>query len=225
MEPALAGGCGFPNAHLLVPERLMTDLTPEALAILAGGDPKAKKGGKMQMIAVVAGLTLLAAGGGAALGFLLKPAPTPAPDASTAEAHPAEAPHGEAKPTDGGHGESAKAETGEHGSLANKEAKGEPPKESFVTIPAILTGLSSPVGAQARLEMGLVLRQEGGEKVDEAALTNQVQADTLVFLRTLELAQIEGSRGLLHLKEDLLERARLRSPAVVDVTVRSLVVK
>lgn len=225
MEPARTGGCGFPTAHCLVPERLMTDLTPEALAILAGGDPKAKKGGKMQMIAVVAGLTLLAAGGGAALGFLLKPAPAPAPDASAAEAHPADAAHGEAKPAEGGHGESAKAETGEHGSLANKEAKGEPPKESFVTIPAILTDLSSPVGAQARLEMGLVLRQQGTEKVDEAALTNQVQADTLVFLRTLELAQIEGSRGLLHLKEDLLERARLRSPAVVDVTVRSLVVK
>ena len=204
----------------------MTDLTPEALAILAGGDPNAKKGGKMQMVAVVAGLTVLAAGGGAALGFLLKPAPTPAPDASAAEANPAELAHGEAKPAEGGHGEAAssKAETGEKGSLANKEAKGEPPKESYVTIPAILTGLSSPVGAQARLEMGLVLRQ-GEEKVDEAALTNQVQADTLVFLRTLELAQIEGSRGLLHLKEDLLERARLRSPAVVDVTVRSLVVK
>ncbi|WP_062113416.1 flagellar basal body-associated FliL family protein [Aureimonas sp. AU40] len=198
----------------------MTDLTPEALAILAGGDPQAKKGGRMQTIAVVAGLTLLAGGGGAALGFLLKPAPAPAPATETAASDPAAAAaHGEAKP--GEH--SAKAETGEGGSLANKEAKGQPPRETFVAIPAILTDLASPVGAQVRLEMGLVLRSE--EKVDETVLSSQIQADTLVFLRTLELAQIEGSRGLLHLKEDLLERARLRSPAVVDVTVRSLVVK
>ena len=195
----------------------MTDLTPEALAILAGGDQQAKKGGRMQTIAVVAGLTLLAAGGGAALGFLLKPAPAPAPAAEA----PAAAPHAEAK---GAEGHSGKAETGAEGSLANKESAGEPVKESFVEIPAILTDLSAPVGAQLRLEMGLVLRP-GDEKVDEAVLVTQIQADTLVFLRTLELAQIEGSRGLLHLKEDLLERARLRSPAVVDVAVRSLVVK
>jgi flagellar FliL protein len=210
-----AGDTTFPP--FFPPERPMTDLTPEALAILAGGDQPAKKGGRMQTIAVVAGLTLLAGGGGAALGFLLKPAPQPAP---AAEAAPAEAgAHGEAKPSE----HSAKAETGEGGSLANQEEKGKPPKESFIAIPAILTDLASPVGTQARLEMGLVLRSE--EKVDETVLGSQIQADTLVFLRTLELAQIEGARGLLHLKEDLLERARLRSPAVVDVTVRSLVVK
>ncbi len=63
------------------------------------------------------------------------------------------------------------------------------------------------------------------DKADPTLLASQIQADTLVFLRTLELAQIEGSRGLLHLKEDLLERAKLRSAAVEDVVVRSLIVK
>lgn len=190
----------------------MTDLTPEALAILAGADPNARKGGRMQTIALVGGLTVLALAGGAGLGFLLKPEPAPAPAAAT------ETPAAAAADA------SARAETGEGGSLANAPAQNGAPRESFVAIAPILTDLTSPVGTQVRLEMGLVLRHEG-ESVDEAVLASTVQADTLVFMRTLELAQIEGSRGLLHLKEDLLERARLRSASVVDVTVRSLVVK
>ena len=54
-------------------------------------------------------------------------------------------------------------------------------------------------------------------------LAAEIEADTMAFLRTVQLAQIEGSRGLLHLRDDLRERAKLRSPAVVDYLIRSMV--
>ena len=58
---------------------------------------------------------------------------------------------------------------------------------------------------------------------DQTVLAAAISADTLAFLRSLELAQIEGARGLLHLREDLKERAQLRSPAVDDYIIQSLI--
>lgn len=177
----------------------MTELTPEALAILAGGDVGAKKGGKLQTILVVVGLTLVAVGGGTALGFLIGK-PQPAPVAAPAEAAPpaADAP------------------------LA---AKADPaaPADIVLALQPVLTDIASPPSTQLRMETSLIIAPDG--VTDQAVLASQVQADMIVFVRTLELAQIEGARGLLHLKEDLLERAKLRSPAVIDLMIRSLVVK
>jgi flagellar FliL protein len=177
----------------------MTELTPEALAILAGGDAGPKKGGKLQTIAIVLGLTLVAAGGGTALGFLLgKPQPAPvaaAPDSATPAAD------------------------------APLAAKADPaaPADVVLALEPVLTDIASPPGTQLRMQASLIVSPEG--VADQTVLAAQVQADMIVFVRTLELAQIEGARGLLHLKEDLLERAKLRSPAVIDLMVRSLVVK
>lgn len=171
----------------------MTDLTPEALAILAGGAPS-PKGGRKQAIAAVALLTVVAAGGGAALGLMLMPAAVPPAAAPEAQAADAPAP-----------------------------AAGEPVQGKVVTLEPVLTTIAAPVGAQILLQASLVL--DPAAAVDETTLATQVQADTVLFVRTLELAQLEGARGLLHLKEDLLERARLRSPAVTEVAVRSLVLR
>ncbi|WP_062209645.1 flagellar basal body-associated FliL family protein [Aureimonas sp. AU12] len=178
----------------------MTDLTPEALAILAGADAKPKKGGLVQTVAVVVGLTLIAAAGGTALGMMLG---KPQPAAPAAEPAPAPVVNSEAP-------------------LA-KSANPDAPADVVLALEPVLTDIASPPGTQLRLEASLIVKPE--QAGDQAQLASQVQADMIVFVRTLELAQVEGSRGLLHLREDLLERAKMRSPGVIDIMVRSLVVK
>ena len=168
----------------------MTDLSGNALAILEGA-AKPKKASPLPMIGVVAGLTLVALAGGAAVGLTLG---RPAPAAPTAAPSPPE----------------AAAPVAEDGPRAG---------DVILPIEPVVTNISSPVGAQVRLEASVLLR--GGK--GDALLAAQIQADTLVFLRTLELAQIEGARGLLHLREDLKERAQMRSPLVADYIIRQLV--
>ncbi|WP_416355090.1 flagellar basal body-associated FliL family protein [Aureimonas phyllosphaerae] len=179
----------------------MTELSPEALGMMPDGFAPPKKSNKAQTIGALLGLTVIALAGGGALGFLLKKDPpvVAAPSAEAPAAAAAAAP-----------------------SLASVPAG---TKEIVQPLEPILTDLASPPGTQVRLEAGLLLSLSEDESVDQTVLASQIQADTLVFLRTLELAQIEGARGLLHLKEDLLERAKLRSTAVKDVVVRSLIVK
>ena len=72
-----------------------------------------------------------------------------------------------------------------------------------------------------RIEASLVVKQDG--TVNAEVLAAEIEADTLAFLRSVQLAQVEGSRGLLHLRDDLRERAKLRSPAVVDYLIRTMV--
>lgn len=90
-----------------------------------------------------------------------------------------------------------------------------------VPVDPIVTNIASPPGTLLRVEASLVVK--AGEVGDPAILAAQVSADTLAFARSLDLAQIEGARGLSHLREDLKERAMLRSPAVADYVIHSLI--
>jgi flagellar FliL protein len=48
----------------------------------------------------------------------------------------------------------------------------------------------------------------------------------VAYLRTVPLAQIEGPSGFLHLREDLNERARIRSGGKVkELVVQSLMLE
>ena len=92
---------------------------------------------------------------------------------------------------------------------------------TLVPMEPVVTNIASPPATIIRVEASLVVRTE--EAGDPAILAAQIGADTLAFARSVELAQIEGARGLLHLREDLKERAMLRSPAVVDYVIHSLI--
>jgi flagellar FliL protein len=75
------------------------------------------------------------------------------------------------------------------------------------TLPAIVTNLAGPKKAWIRLE---------------AAIAD----DFVAYLRTVPLAQIEGPSGFLHLREDLNERARIRSGGKVkELVVQSLMLE
>ncbi|KQT66281.1 MULTISPECIES: flagellar basal body-associated FliL family protein [unclassified Aureimonas] len=183
----------------------MTDLSADALAAIAAegdGQPQKPKNKMLPTIIAVVVLTLVAVGAGSGMGMLLggaKPVAEPAP-AETAKA------------VEGEGAETASTAVDE-GTEANPTV--------LVKLPAVLTNIATPPKTLLRVEAAIVVRSKDVENVD--VLAAQIQADTLSFLRTVDLAQIEGSRGLLHLREDLKERAQLRSPAVVDYLIQSMV--
>ncbi|WP_052763752.1 flagellar basal body-associated FliL family protein [Microvirga massiliensis] len=55
---------------------------------------------------------------------------------------------------------------------------------------------------------------------------SEIRQDTLAYLRTVSLAQIQGPSGLLHLREDLNERVQIRSKgAVKELVIQALIVQ
>ena len=84
------------------------------------------------------------------------------------------------------------------------------------------TNLASPANTWIRLEASIVLDGEGDAKGLAATITE----DTIGYVRTLSLPLIEGSSGLLHLREDLSDRARIRSNGKVrDIIIHTLIVE
>ncbi|ORE95063.1 flagellar basal body-associated FliL family protein [Aurantimonas sp. 22II-16-19i] len=167
----------------------------------AGGS---KKGGMMPTIIAAVVVTLIAAGAGAGLGSVLGSSAPPAEPAQPAEPEP----HAEADAKAPAKSDIAKAED-------------EPTPLQLVELKPVLTNIYSPTDSWLRIEASLVVKQDGS--VNAEILAAEIEADTLAFLRSVQLAQVEGSRGLLHLRDDLRERAKLRSPAVVDYLIRTMV--
>jgi len=92
------------------------------------------------------------------------------------------------------------------------------------TLKPLVTNLSAPNDAWVRLQASLVLSEDAKEDID--IVVSHVEEDMLAYMRTLTIAQIEGPLGLQHLREDLNERARMRSKGQVrEVVLESLVVQ
>ena len=90
-------------------------------------------------------------------------------------------------------------------------------------LPAIVTNLASPERTWIRLEASIVLDEESTEG---KALATAIAEDATAYLRTLSLPLMEGASGLLHLREDLNDRARIRSGGKVrDLLVHTLIVE
>jgi flagellar protein FliL len=88
----------------------------------------------------------------------------------------------------------------------------------------IVTNLQEPSDAWVRVDLALVM--DTLEEEERRRLASEVAADTLAFLRTLTLAQIEGASGLQFLREDLSDRAATRSQGRVrELILETLVVQ
>jgi flagellar protein FliL len=116
------------------------------------------------------------------------------------------------------------------GAAAAKEAKAEapPPKYgggmSIVNLPPIVTNLADPPDAWVRLQAAIVFDTKAVPLPD--VLAAQIAEDYLGFLKTLTVAQIGGASGLQHLREDLSERASIRSEGRIrELIIQSLVVQ
>ena len=88
----------------------------------------------------------------------------------------------------------------------------------------VVTNLQAPEGAWIRLQTAIVYDKTDAAGIDIVA--TEVGEDVLAFVRTLTLEQIQGASGLEALRDDLNERARLRSDGKVrELLIEMLVVR
>jgi len=118
-----------------------------------------------------------------------------------------------------GHGGGAKPET-----VAPKTSK---PKHSeganLKPLPTIVTNLASPKGVWIRIESSIVV---GPEATNTNALAASISEDMIAYLRTVPLEQLEGPSGFLHLREDINDRARIRSGGKIgEIVLHAMVLE
>lgn len=114
------------------------------------------------------------------------------------------------------------------------EAKKRPPNERPSAVPyasahlrrlaPVVTNLASPANTWARVEASIVFDKLNEEEV--TIMAARIGEDLVSYLRTVSLPQIEGARGLQYLREDLNERATVRSGGKVrELIIETLVVQ
>lgn len=98
------------------------------------------------------------------------------------------------------------------------------PGTNLYRLEPVVANLRHPQDAFVRVDLALVI-----EEPDEAARTRlgaEIASDTMAYLRTLDLARLEGASGLQFLREDLNERATIRSEGRVrELIIETLVVQ
>ena len=146
-------------------------------------------------------VTLIAGGAGAALTTLRPP-----PAAETAdEAKPG-------KPAD--KKEEAKAEA-----AANCG-----PGPSLVDLPPIVTNLANPTDIWVRLEAAIVFDPKTLPHPDVVAA--EIATDELAYLRTISVQELQGPIGLENIRQDLRDRALVRSNGkIIDLLLKTLVLQ
>lgn len=125
------------------------------------------------------------------------------------------------------------------GQLKGEATKGEKPKEEavapplakstvsatskLVTMTPIVANLAAPNDAWIRIEASVLIDglQQGGD-----ALAAQVAEDFVAYLRTASLSQFEGPSGFQNLREDFLDRAKIRDREhIKDVIIHGVVIE
>jgi flagellar FliL protein len=95
---------------------------------------------------------------------------------------------------------------------------------SIRKLAPVVTNLAGSASDWVRLEASIVLKGHGDQNPE--VLVAETRQDVMGYLRTMALAQIQGPSGLLHLREDLNERVRLRSKgAIQELVIETLVVQ
>ncbi len=161
-------------------------------------------GGARGVIAGALVATLLAAAAGAAMGYVLGPGMFPP-----------------------SHKKTAVEKEDREKDKNRQEAAGIYGQDStMVRLKPVMTNLRAPFKSWVRLEGALIVKGEG---LDEKGLDEMgalVQQDLLAYLRTLSLKDLEGASNLAFLRDDLTERARIRTGGKAgEFVILSLVVE
>jgi len=90
---------------------------------------------------------------------------------------------------------------------------------SLIDLPPVITNLADPPNAWVRLQASIVYDNKAVPKPQ--LLAAKVAEDVLAYMKTVTVAQIGGASGLEHLREDLNERASIRS----DGHIRELIIQ
>ena len=95
---------------------------------------------------------------------------------------------------------------------------------NLLDLPPIVTNLGSPGDTWVRLEASIVFDAKALPHPEVVAA--EIATDELAYLRTVALSQLEGPIGLANIRQDLNERAAIRSGGKVsELIVRALVVQ
>lgn len=95
---------------------------------------------------------------------------------------------------------------------------------SLKPLPPIVTNLAGSKGTWIRIEASVVFVDDAAAASN--ALLAEIAEDIIAYLRTVPLAEIEGPSGFLHLREDLNDRARIRSEGKVrELVFQALVLE
>ena len=95
---------------------------------------------------------------------------------------------------------------------------------TLVDLPPIVTNLAAPQDTWIRLEGSVVLDATGTPHPD--VVVGEIAADLLAYLRTLTLRDVEGPIGLQNVRQDLSDRAAIRSGGKAsELLIRTLVVQ
>ncbi len=95
---------------------------------------------------------------------------------------------------------------------------------TIVDLPPIVTNLGAPQDTWIRLEGSIIFDPRTLPHPD--AVAGQIGDDILAYLRTVSLRQLEGPIGLENIRQDLNERAAIRSEGKVRAfVIRTLVVQ
>jgi flagellar protein FliL len=95
---------------------------------------------------------------------------------------------------------------------------------SLKAVAPVVTNLASSENDWIRLEASIVFKSS--IQVNPDLMAAETRQDLLAYLRTVSIAQIQGPSGLLHLRDDLNERVRLRSKGnIQELIVESLVIQ
>jgi flagellar FliL protein len=88
----------------------------------------------------------------------------------------------------------------------------------------VVTNLAAPANTWARVEASMVTDSMNDEEA--GILAAHIGEDIVAYLRSASVAQFEGARGLQLLREELTERAKLRSSGKVrELIIETLVVQ
>lgn len=99
-----------------------------------------------------------------------------------------------------------------------------PASTGMFDIPPVVTNLGAPQDTWIRLEASIVY--DAKALPNPEAMAGQIAGDELAYLRTVTLKQIEGPIGLENIRQDLNERASIRSEGkVTELIIRTLVVQ
>src|SRR5271163_3127148 len=103
---------------------------------------------------------------------------------------------------------------------------GAPPAQpsTIFDLPPIVTNLGAPQDTWVRLEGSIIFDPKTLPHPE--AVAGQIGDDVLAYLRTVSLHQLEGPIGLENIRQDLNERAAIRSGGKVRAfVIRTLVVQ
>ena len=99
-----------------------------------------------------------------------------------------------------------------------------PPSAGLFDMPPIVTNLGSPSEVWIRLEASIVYDAKALPHPD--AMAEEIAGDELAYLRSVSISQLEGPIGLQNIRQDLNERAAIRSGGKVsELIIRTLVVQ